>query len=46
MNHALCALQEACDYLDDISYSDSDLEQSKAKIQECYDTLNREEEDE
>jgi len=40
INHAACALQESYEYLDSISFYDSDLEQVKVKIMECYDALN------
>lgn len=45
LNNALCALQDAYDYLEAISFDDSEFSQCKDKVQECYDTLNRRFED-
>ncbi len=40
LQHALCALQEAYDYLEAMSFDDSDLSECKNQIQDCYDTLD------
>ncbi len=40
IEHALGALQAAYDYLEDMSYDDSDLSHCRDKIQHCYDILN------
>lgn len=45
LQQSLCSLIDAHDYLEELSFYDSDIEQCKAKIQECYSTVNRSEEE-
>lgn len=40
MNNALCAMQDAYDYLEELSFYDSDIEQAKQQIQEIYKDLD------
>ena len=40
MNHALSALLAAYDYLEELSFSDSDIDQTKEKIQEIFKDLD------
>ncbi len=40
LDNAACALQDAYDYLEKISFNDSELEQCKTKIQECWQVIN------